>query len=184
MPKKLTQEKFTERAKSVHNDKYSYKNVVYTDYNSKVEILCPLHGTFFQSPHMHLQGQGCPKCAVDNRPQNKAKTINSFIQDAIKVHNNKYNYSKVNYINNKTKVKIICPIHGDFLQTPHAHLRGQGCPRCASKESHLNSVKLLDDFITEANKVHNNKYEYSSAVYKNRYTKIKIIFPLLIQKNN
>ena len=178
MPKKLTQEKFIERAKSVHNDEYSYENVMYANYSSKVEIICPLHGTFFQTPHMHLQGQGCPKCAMDNKPQNKPKTMNSFIQEANLVHNNRYDYSKVNYINNKTKVKIICPTHGEFLQTPASHLQGQKCPKCAYLESHGVFTKTLEEFMSEANRVHNNKYDYSNVLYKNRFEKIKIICPI------
>ena len=64
---------------------------------------------------------------MENKRNNKKKTKEQFIEEAYKVHGNKYDYSKVEYINSKTKVCIICPIHGEFLKTPNKHLLGQGC---------------------------------------------------------
>ena len=49
-----------------------------------------------------------------------------------KIHCNRYDYSKVDYVSMHTKVCIICPIHGEFWQTPHNHLKGQNCPKCAN----------------------------------------------------
>ena len=60
----------------------------------------------------------------------KRKTLNQFIGDANLIHNNTYDYSLVEYINSKTKIKIICPKHGIFEQTPNSHLSNQGCPTC------------------------------------------------------
>ncbi len=56
--------------------------------------------------------------------------IEEFIEKANIVHNNKFDYSKVEYVNNHTKVCIICPEHGEFWQTPKLHLRGDGCKKC------------------------------------------------------
>lgn len=60
----------------------------------------------------------------------KKLTTEEFIEKARKVHVDKYDYSKVEYVNNLTKVCIICPKHGEFWQTPNNHLSGKGCPIC------------------------------------------------------
>lgn len=101
----------------------------------------------------------------------KRKTTEEFIIDAIRIHGYKYDYSLVEYINAYTKVKIICPIHGVFEQTPTSHLSNHGCPKC--------SFYTYDDkkFKIHADKVHNNFYDYSLMNYENSYTKIKIICP-------
>lgn len=65
----------------------------------------------------------------------KKKTTEQFIEEAQKIHGNKYDYSKVKYNGNHNKIRIICPIHGEFWQTPRSHLKGCGCPKC--KSSHL-----------------------------------------------
>ena len=127
MPKKLTQEDFIKRAKQVHGDKYDYSKVEYVNSYTKVCIICPEHGEFWQTPLSHLYGggHGCIDC-VNKRPHNKE----TFIKKSKEIHGDKYDYSKVDNINNKTKVCIICPEHGEFWQTPHSHLQGQGCPYC------------------------------------------------------
>ena len=102
---------------------------------------------------------------------------NFFLKKATYIHNGKYNYSKVNYINNKSKVKIVCPIHGEFLQTPYSHLSGKGCKKCAMEFVQAIRQSSTEEFIVKANKVHNNKYIYSEAVYTKAINKIKIICP-------
>lgn len=100
---------------------------------------------------------------------NRRKTTDEFILEAKKKYGDKYDYSKVNYINCKTKVSIICPEHGEFWQTPHLHLNGRGCPNC-NKSRKLN----LDEFILRAKNIYGEKYDYSSSEYINDTTKIKI----------
>jgi hypothetical protein len=97
-------------------------------------------------------------------------TQEEFVNKSILVHHNYYDYSLVKYIVNCNKVKIICPIHGEFLQTPNAHLLGKGCKKCSIKFS-------LDEFIELANKVHNYKYDYSKTNYIDSTKKIIIICP-------
>lgn len=124
MSKRLTTEGFIEKAKKLHDNKYDYSKAEYVNTNTKVCIICPEHGEFWQTPSNHLQGKGCPKC------KGKNKTTEEFIEKANIIHNNKYDYSKVEYKSNRTKVCIICPEHGEFWQTPHEHLHGCGCPKC------------------------------------------------------
>lgn len=112
-----------------HMCKYDYSNVVYRGAENKVEIICPIHGSFMMSPHSHLKGYGCPFCS------GKRVHERDFIERAKSVHNNKYDYSKCVYVDTLTPICIICPIHGEFWQTPSGHLSGRGCSKCAHIES-------------------------------------------------
>ena len=103
----------------------------------------------------------------------KKVTTKDFINRANKIHNNKYNYTKVDYNNSKTKIKIICKVHGIFEQRPDIHLSNKGCPKCANNKK----ATTIKDFINKANKVHDNKYDYSLVDYKNNKIKIIIICP-------
>ena len=100
----------------------------------------------------------------------KTLTTNQFIKRAEVIHNSKYDYSLVYYINAKTKVKIICNKHGIFEQVPDSHITQKtGCPLCSKKHKYTN-----DEFINKAVLIHNKTYDYSEVKYINNYTKIKI----------
>ena len=144
--KKITTEEFINRARKVHGNKYDYSKVEYINNKTKVCIVCPEHGEFWQTPNAHLQGQGCYKCfrhVYDNK---------SFICESRKIHGNKYDYSKVEYKSLHNKVCIICPEHGEFWQTPNAHIQGQGCYKS------FRQVYDNKSFISETRKIHVNKY--------------------------
>ena len=173
LSKRLTTEEFIERANEIHGKKYDYSNTNYKISNEKVSIICPQHGEFWQLPYSHLNGHGCPLCS-----KNKHYTTIEFIEAAKRLHNNKYDYSKVNYINATTKVCIICPIHGEFWQSPYAHLQGNGCPKCKGISIRNKKVKTLENFINDAIYVHGNKYDYSKVEYVNANTKVCIICPI------
>lgn len=122
----IDKETFLKRSKKVHGNFYDYSKVIYEGLRNKnVEIICPIHGSFWQLPYRHQKGNGCPKCA-----NNQTKGKQTFIKEAQDIHGGFYDYSKVNYINNKTPVTIICPIHGEFNQIPYVHLTGSDCPVC------------------------------------------------------
>ena len=106
---KTKNEIFIEKAKKVHGDKYDYSKVNYIDSKTKICIICPEHGEFWQTPSSHLRKRGCPFCA-----NNIKYTNEKFIEKASAIHHNRYDYSKTKYVNNKTKVCIICPEHGEF----------------------------------------------------------------------
>lgn len=161
--------KFIEKANKVHNNKYDYSEVLYIDSITKIKIICPEHGEFFQTPQAHLRGNSCPMCANKNRGHNKRWNKEKFIIESIKKHGNIYDYSKVDYINSSTKVKIICKEHGVFEQTPSNHLNGQGCPKCAGKNLTLNEV------IKRFKEVHGEKYNYDMVVYKGMHKHVNII---------
>ena len=165
-------EEFVSKANVIHNNKYDYSKVNYITARINITIICPEHGEFKQAPDNHLQGKGCPICANKKRSEFRKFTAEQFINKARKVHSNKYNYSKVKYVNSQTKVTIICPEHGEFQQAPNPHLKGKGCQKCYG-----NMRKTTEQFIKEAKAIHDNKYDYSKVNYINTDTKIIIICP-------
>lgn len=169
MPKRLTTEEFIRRAKKVHGDKYDYSDVDYINSKTKVKIVCIEHGSFFQQPNKHLTGDGCIQCGHLKSSNAKRKTVETFINEANKAHNFFYDYSLSKYINTHLKITIICPKHGQFLQSPANHLRGIGCMECGGKRK-----LYLSEFIERANKIHDFRYTYENSVYKKNDVKIEI----------
>lgn len=165
--KKLTKEEFIERCKKIHNNRYDYSLVDYVNNQTKVKIVCPIHGEFEQVPASHLNlSTGCSACSGK-----KKLTSDYFIKKAKEIHGDKYDYSMVNYVNNKSKIEIICKIHGTFTQTPNRHVsKKQGCPSCYG-----NKKSNIIEFTQKANKIHFNKYDYSLVNYENCMTKVDII---------
>lgn len=131
MGKKLTQQEFIDKCKSIHKELYDYSKIIYTGIFNKIIIICPIHGEFIQNAHDHSQGNGCQKCAIKRGADLIRDTKEKFIEKAIKIHEEKYNYTNVIYLNNHTKIEIICNKHkSSFLQVPTSHLSGNGCPQC------------------------------------------------------
>ena len=157
---------FISKANKLHKNRYNYSKVNYINAKTKITIICREHGDFQQTPSNHLSNYNCQKCA-----KNYQLDTNSFIEKAINIHNNKYDYSKVNYINADTQIIIICREHGEFRQIPDFHInRKCGCPKCC------NNVKLdLLEFIDKADKIHDNKYDYSKVEYNNNRKPVIII---------
>jgi len=247
--RKLGNDEFIERSNVKHNNLYGYEKVEYVNTNTHVIIICPLHGEFHKTPGKHLQGQGCPKCAVKNRkkplyrkstkPHNKISfeefvrksnlkyenkfsyslkseefnlsdedcliviceqhgeiqttprnhLYNNFVCEKCKYedeykkfkslmeekHQNKYDISNVKFINWITKIELECEFHGKFSITP-AHLKeGKGCRECGIIKRAKTQSKPIDEFIAQANEVHDFKYDYSKAVYNGARRNLIII---------
>lgn len=136
--RKLTIDEFISRANNVHAQFYDYSKVVYKGDSEEVRIICPKHGAFLQKAGVHLRGCGCPQCAIERVRIGR----DDFVQNAMIVHEGKYDYSKVIYKRNHSKVCIICPIHGEFWQTPANHLKGQNCPVCAREKRKTRVVNI------------------------------------------
>lgn len=147
----------------VHGNRYGYDLVEYVNSKTNIRIVCKIHGEFLQKPAIHKIGQGCPKCANNTKSNNL-----EFIQKANIVHNTKYDYSSVEYVNNSSKVKIKCNIHGIFEQSPNDHLNGYGCPKCAGRN------KTKDSLINEFRGIHGNKYSYDKVELVSYYEKVII----------
>lgn len=134
--------------KAKYNGKYDYSKTDFSRVKNKTIVTCPIHGDFETNYDNHFnKGIGCKYCSYPSRD------TDSFINEATKVHNGFYIYDKekLKYVDSHTNVTITCPIHGDFPQSPNAHLRGQGCPKCACGRV------VLEDTISELleeNKIH------------------------------
>ena len=158
--------KFIKKAKEIHGDKYDYSKVEYKNSNTKVCIICPEHGEFWQLPYHHLHGCGCSKC----RSKKMTLTTEEFIERAKEIHGDKYDYSKTEYVDNKTKICIICPIHGEFWQIPLNHLQNKGCPYCGKTKKYTTK-----EFIEKVQNIHGNKYDYSKIEYNGSNSIIEVI---------
>ena len=169
---KLTNNEFIKKAINIHKDKYDYSKTNYINTNTKVIIICKIHGEFMQKPNNHINlFHGCVKCSNNNIKL----TNDEFIKRAINLHGNKYDYSKINYVDNKTKVEIICKIHGIFKQLPSTHyLMGNGCFKCSLISSSNKQKSNKEEFIKKAIDIHKNKYDYSNVIYTGCFNKIII----------
>ncbi len=165
--KKLTTEEFINRANKVHGiGRYDYSKAKYKNTDTKVCIICHNHVKpfeFWQTPHDHLNKKGCIICS-----KHKKLTLEEFINKSIKIHGNKYDYSKVIYKNNRTKICIICNNHKqpfEFWQTPNSHLNKIGCPKCKSSKGEI----MIRNFLIK------NKIEFEE---QKRFKDCRDINPL------
>lgn len=175
MTKALTTKDFIRRSKEIHGDKYDYSK---TDLNQRddkgrVVITCPIHGEFWQKPSHHLSGHICKRCVSSKTRKKRGVGYNSmgcesFIEKAKLIHSDKYDYSKVDYVNYDTEICIICPKHGEFWQTPDNHLHGKGCKKCGLDNSHKKQMKTTDKFISECKDVFGDLYDYTETVYNGK----------------
>lgn len=175
MGRKVTTEIFKLEAGLKHGDRYDYSRSIYKSAKQKIEIVCSRHGLFYQTAYDHLHSLGCQKCSYIERGSTRRSQYTSFIEDAVLVHGDTYDYSDTSYYGKLTKVKIRCKIHGDFKQLPHCHLGGQGCPLC--KGSNVSKTKTRSDewFINKAKEVHGDLYDYSNAKYLKSNEKLIVI---------
>lgn len=142
--RRTTLQKFLDQAKRVHGDAYSYAKAIYITGHRKVVLTCPSHGDFTQTPNSHLCGSGCPQCRDIRLSHRFRKPCTSFIEDAQQIHGaTRYDYSKVIYVNAKTRVVIGCNIHGGFEQIPDSHLAGNGCPTCSESQGEKRVALVL-----------------------------------------
>lgn len=155
-----------------HNNKYDYTNSVVKNATTKIEVICLIHGSFHITPDSHKRGSGCSLCAKETHSIKITKTTQEFVMQANHKHNNLYDYSSTNYVGAHQKVEIICKIHGTFKQTPDSHLHGCGCPECS-----ISTPNTPESFIESANKIHNNKYDYSNVNITSLSNKVGIICP-------
>ena len=169
--KKSNTQEFIKKSIMKYGDIYSYDFVNYSNCEKKVKIVCRTHGPFYQTPYLHLNSNGCSKCAGKHKLDKLG-----FMTTSKEIHNDSYIYDEVKYINNKTKVKIICKTHGEFEQTPNHHMRGIGCPICKSSKGELEIKRIL-----EINDIgYKRQFKFDNLSYKS-----KLIFDFAIfDKNN
>lgn len=158
-----TKEQFVKEAVQVHGDKYDYSEVEYVNTHRLVRIRCKQCGHyFFQQPSSHLAGHGCPKCCKKSDYRTLSKE--EFITRAREVHGDKYDYSKTDYVNMRSKVLIVCPLHGEFWQRAQSHLLGNGCPEC-KRANHIERIKKMMELLNARENGSNDLLSDDSAKY-------------------
>ena len=163
--------------KTIHGNLYDYSNVNYKHRLEKVKILCKQHGAFEQTPAAHMVGQGCPLCGSIKRKNKKRISFDEFVFRAKQKHGDKYTYFDDSYLAIESPCKIICPIHGEFIQVPKGHIKGYGCPKCGKIETGKKLSSNSFEFIQKARKLFVDKFKYEKVVYVNNITPVIIICP-------
>lgn len=161
---------FLKKAAEIHGDTYTYNNLDYKNSYKPARITCKKHGDFKQRPRSHIEGHGCPACALKSR----TLTIDEIISRAHKAHQNKYDYKFTGAETYRDFIVVRCPLHGEFQQRITTHLQGRGCKQCSVNDRRLTH----DEFVERANETHAGFYDYSYVQYKNIHTKVKVICPL------
>jgi very-short-patch-repair endonuclease len=172
--KKITTEQFKEKATKKHNDIYDYSKSEYINSKSKVLIICKVHGEFEQQPNNHLMGKGCKRCSIISTHNMQRKTTEQFIEKAKEIHGDTYDYSKVDYENNMSKIIIICRTHGEFEQIPSNHLKCYGCYMCGKLSMAKTQSTKIEEFIEKSKDIHGDEYDYSKVNYVNAHTQVII----------
>jgi ssDNA-binding Zn-finger/Zn-ribbon topoisomerase 1 len=140
---------FKAKAENVHGNKYIYTETAIKRIHDKIIIVCPDHGEFLQSAHHHIRGSGCPKCSQLKVANSHTLSTSDFIEKAICLHGDKYDYSESHYTFSKELIAIKCPSHGIFLQLANSHLNGRGCPKCATviSKGHAEVAAFLESIL-------------------------------------
>lgn len=178
MSKAIDYEKFERNANKKYNNKFKYFKDSYTDYHTKTKILCPKHGEIWMIPFDHIHHKAaCYECGKESRIEKRRKKIDFYIEQANKVHNYIYDYSKAIYIGTHSKLEIICKEHGSFWQRAKDHLTGCICPKCASISTGNFHRMTFEEFEEKSRLIHGNKYSYFKDSFISAMKKAKILCP-------
>lgn len=177
MSRKLTLDEFIAKSRAVHGDKYDYSFCEYRGNKEKVRIICPKHGEFTPTPNRHMRGDGCRACGYESLSQQNTKTTEHFIEQARKIHGDRFGYDKTEYRGRRFGVVITCKTHGDFEMPADSHLSGRGCQRCALESRSSIRSKPFDVFLTKARAMHGDRYIYVESTYTRSKDKVTIVCP-------
>jgi len=176
--RRKTNKIFIKESKEIHGDRFDYALTEYSGYGNKIKIGCPIHGIVSTSPHIHIGGNGCPTCGKIDAGRSRALTTDEWISRSKEIHGDKFDYTKVTYVNQNTNLNIVCPEHGEFQQLPMVHIESHGCPKCGSEIGASKNRISLEDFVKSAIAVHGNAYDYSLVEYVNNKSEIIIGCPI------
>lgn len=170
-------EQYIEKARALHNNKYDYSLITeLPKRDTRVHIICTLHGRFEQSFHKHLCGDGCRKCSNEKVGKERIENAsNKFKTQANLLHNDYYDYSKTDYKSAKEPIIIICLIHGEFEQTPNRHLDGAGCRKCSNESTRIRMSIPWKTYKEQLETIHNNIYDYSKVIWNGSNNEITVI---------
>ena len=175
----------------LHGDKYDLSKVEYRGMREYVTATCPIHGDFTLTAYDFANKRGCGKCGIENRAKQSGQTKSGkktkrenltterFISEAKKIFGDCYDYSvtDLKQKDEKGRIRIICPKHGEFLQNPYSHLHGHGCSKCGREQTAKTQSMTTEQFIEKANRIHDFKYDYSETVYSGSLNDVEIICP-------
>jgi hypothetical protein len=156
----MTTERFLREGVIVHGDRFDYSLAKTNALKDKVTVVCRTHGPWETITANHLRGAGCPECAG-----NKKYTYESFVAQATSVHKGLFTYLKCHYKDNKSHMRIVCKVHGEFQQKAYCHLQGQGCPKCDGK-----GMVNAEVFAQKGREINGDKFDYSGVIYKDSHT--------------
>lgn len=158
--KRINTDKFIKKAKTIHFDKFDYSLVNYVSQYTKIKLKCnDCNYEFEQYPNAHLKGQSCSQCYH----QSQRIKLKDFIERSNIIHHNKYDYTKVDYVNNSTNVVIVCPVHGDFKQTPSVHLNGGECKKCNISSKNEEIISII---LSSKNIIYHRHHSLDGCKYK------------------
>lgn len=187
--KSMSNEEYKALVVEKHGHLYDLSKTEYMGMRDYVTATCPIHGDFKIVAYDLVHKRGCPQCGRANKAssnnrkrkkENKKLTTEIFVSKAREVFGDYYDYSKTD-LNNKDekgRICIICPKHGEFWQNPFSHLHGHHCSKCGKEKAGNSQTLTREQFIQKANEVHNFKYDYSLTKYNGCYGKIDIICPI------
>ena len=154
---KYNTETLKARIRKVHDDTYNLDKVAYTGYRNKITVTCPKHGNFEISICHILGGEGCPKCRYVKSSAALRRPLEKVIEEAIKVHGDKYDYSLITeYKNDRVSYPIRCKKHDHvFYQAFNNHIKGkQGCPICGRERCDKERQMTFEEYVEQASRVH------------------------------
>lgn len=158
---KLSWEQVKQSFLEVHGDAFDYSKVVYVDTNTPVEVYCRKHDfTFTPTPKNHKNGSKCYYCGREAQIEKAKKDYNFFLGEMVALYGDNYDFSKVNYVNSKIEVEVICNKHGLFKKRPCELVKGHGCPKCKSQKSKYNNN---DIFIVENKRIFGDITDFSKV---------------------
>lgn len=173
---------FLEKARKAHGNKYDYSHVDFVRKSDHVKILCPHHGPFTQSVENHTRKTkpaGCKACGIEVRRQHFKRTNDEFIGLSKEKFGNLFDYSLVDYINQDTKITLVCKTHGEFTVTPVSHLQSPtGCPRCSKEACDRDRIMPFSIVHGKLKSVHGDKYRFIENTYKGTDSKISFACPI------
>ena len=150
--KRYSQEEIIRMSKEIHGDKYGYDKLVYNGIDEDVEIICPKHGSFWQTPYNHIHKKcGCSKCRYDMLSEKFRLSIDKLLENFKEKHGDRYTYPYLDkeFENNRSEITIICPEHGEFKQKVLKHLLGHGCQICSQSHLEQEIATFLDKHSIE-----------------------------------
>jgi len=182
----LSSDDWVDLFKKIHGNRYDYSRVKVVNSLQKIDVICNKHGLFRVSPNNHYRmGTGCSKCGNELRGINQTLTTEFVIEQFQSIHQNRYDYSLVDYSNSHNKVKIICEKHGVFEQSPVHHKSGCGCPLCGldirlnGRPTYLYYIKTGNQYKIGITKKGRYK-KAEDSIMKRYFQEVKLGIPIEI----